>query len=379
METNNTTTMKNIILLLFIGFGTFLSAQNVIINHNNFIAPLYQEFQSISSKVNLADTSEVLKIGINQTWNFSTFGEHHEKDSVSPIWTYSFLPREEGWLIDSAKNRTGWTNPRVDLILRRHGNFTYPNTNGKVVESFEEWYFKQTDTIIEYVGNGVSIWDDIGFGMLTFLPFDFPLKLGISEITRNDSTIVDYNSFWWKTKNIHGWEVSGEGLVNLPFGTVNNCLRIDRYEYKIDVKTFKTSGNMSIDTVAYFQSRFYAPELSNGIPIVDLEYAYQKPETKKHRFYNVYSRITDQQSLTILENWQTPTENWFYPNPAKNEITINSFENAESFKIYGLNGQLVMQGAINKNVINTEDLSPNFYILEVTNNETTAKSKLVIQ
>ena len=334
METNNTTTMKNIILLLFIGFGTFLSAQNVIVNHSNFIAPLYQEFQSISSKVKLEDTSEVLKMGLNQSWDFSNFGGHYEKDSISLIWTYSFLPREEGWLIDSANNRVGWTNPKVDLILRRDGNFNYPNINGKVVESFEEWYFKQSDTIIEYVGNGVSIWDDIGFGMLTFLPFDFPLKFGKRKITRNDSTLVDYNTFWWKTKNIHGWQVSGEGSINLPFGTVNNCLRIDRYENKIDIKTFKSSGNISIDTVAYFQSRFYAPELCNGIPIVDLEYNFQKPEAKKHRFYNVYARITDQQSLTILENWNTPIENWFYPNPAKNQIALKGLENVKSFKIY---------------------------------------------
>ena len=109
-----------------------------------------------------------------------------------------------------------------------------------------------------------------------------------------------------------------------------------------------------------------------------MDFFAEKPTGGNWNVSTLDAYITDQQSLTILENWQTPTENWFYPNPAKNEITINGFENAESFKIYGLNGQLVMQGAINKNVINTEDLSPNFYILEVTNNETTAKSKLVI-
>ena len=376
---NKLKAMKNIILFLFIGSGTFLNAQKIAIGHHNFIAPLYQEFQSISSKVKLEDTSEVLKIGLNQSWDFSNFGGYQEKDSISPIWTYSFLPREEGWLIDSANNRVGWTNPKVDFILRNDGNFTYPNINGKTVDGFEEWYFSKTDTLIKYVGSGLSIWDDIGFSMLTFLPFDLPLKIGKSEITRNDSTNVDYNTFWWKTKNVHGWLVSAEGSIELPFGKVNNCLRIDRYEYKIDIKTFKSSGNISIDTLAYFQSRFYAPELCNGIPIVDLEYSYQKPEAKKHRFYNVFSRITDQQSLTILENWNTPIENWFYPNPATNEITLIGFENATSFKIYGLNGQKIKQGLLNQNVINTESLSPNFYILEVFDGETAFKSKLVIQ
>jgi len=371
---------KKLVIFGVLSFGVLTTkAQNPVLNYKNFQAPLFQKFQSISAEVILPDTAEIIKIGANQNWDFSTFGGNHEKDSLSPIWTYSFLPREEGWLIDSAKNRGGWTNPKVDLILRSDGNFTYPNINGKTVKSFEEWYFSQTDTLIEYVGTGISVWDNIGFGMLTFLPFDLPLKLGKSEITRNDSIIVDYNTFWWKTKNIHGWKVSGEGLINLPFGQVNNCLRIDRFEYKIDIKTFKSTGNKSIDTTAYFQSRFYSPELTFGVPIVDLEYAFQKQETKKHRFYNVFSRIADQQSLTILENWSTPIENWFYPNPAKNEITINGFENAKSFKIFGLNGQIVKQGILNNNLINTKDLSPNFYILEVFDAEKSYKSKLVIQ
>ena len=88
--------------------------------------------------------------------------------------------------------------------------------------------------------------------------------------------------------------------------------------------------------------------------------------------------ITDQRSLAIMGNWQTPVENWFYPNPAKDEVILIEIENATNFKIFGLNGQLIKQNVLNSNRISVEGLPPNLYILEVENQTEKFRSKLVI-
>ena len=196
--------------------------------------------------------------------------------------------------------------------------------------------------------------------------------------TLNLDTLGSTPTFWTIRKTHSKKYIDATGKIKFPFGEVENTMRLIDIAYVETEKVNKNTGLSTIDSIIDFDAYWYAPELQHCIPIVKMDFFAEKPTGGNWNVSTLDAYITDQQSLTILENWQTPTENWFYPNPAKNEITINGFENAESFKIYGLNGQLVMQGAINKNVINTEDLSPNFYILEVTNNETTAKSKLVI-
>lgn len=385
--------MKTRIFIAFVLSLAFLSteAQNTVLNYKNFMGPMYSSFDLTSSKVNISDTFQILETGQNLTWDFTEFGG--VTNNNFPKITYSFLPQDESWLLVSATDRWFWTDPEFNLIIREDYNDSVVDINGDKVLNFFEVYFSISDSNIIPVGEADSynsrLYSKTGGGISYFIGINLILGKEITQIplmfnktivdTLNLDTLGSTPTFWTIRKTHSKKYIDATGKIKFPFGEVENTMRLIDIAYVETEKVNKNTGLSTIDSIIDFDAYWYAPELQHCIPIVKMDFFAEKPTGGNWNVSTLDAYITDQQSLTILENWQTPTENWFYPNPAKNEITINGFENAESFKIYGLNGQLVMQGAINKNVINTEDLSPNFYILEVTNNETTAKSKLVIQ
>lgn len=384
--------MKTRIFIAFVLSLAFLSteAQNTVLNYKNFMGPMYSSFDLTSSKVNISDTFQILETGQNLTWDFTEFGG--VTNNNFPKITYSFLPQDESWLLVSATDRWFWTDPEFNLIIREDYNDSVVDINGDKVLNFFEVYFSISDSNIIPVGEADSynsrLYSKTGGGISYFIGINLILGKEITQIPLMfNKTIVDNLNLdtlgstptFWTIRKTHSKKyIDATGKIKFPFGEVENTMRLIDIAYVETEKVNKNTGLSTIDSIIDFDAYWYAPELQHCIPIVKMDFFAEKPTGGNWNVSTLDAYITDQQSLTILENWQTPTENWFYPNPAKNEITINGFENAESFKIYGLNGQLVMQGAINKNVINTEDLSPNFYILEVTNNETTAKSKLVI-
>lgn len=384
--------MKTRIFIAFVLSLAFLSteAQNTVLNYKNFMGPMYSSFDLTSSKVNISDTFQILETGQNLTWDFTEFGG--VTNNNFPKITYSFLPQDESWLLVSATDRWFWTDPEFNLIIREDYNDSVVDINGDKVLNFFEVYFSISDSNIIPVGEANSynsrLYSKTGGGISYFIGINLILGKEITQIplmfnktivdTLNLDTLGSTPTFWTIRKTHSKKYIDATGKIKFPFGEVENTMRLIDIAYVETEKVNKNTGLSTIDSIIDFDAYWYAPELQHCIPIVKMDFFAEKPTGGNWNVSTLDAYITDQQSLTILENWQTPTENWFYPNPAKNEITINGFENAESFKIYGLNGQLVMQGAINKNVINTEDLSPNFYILEVTNNETTAKSKLVI-
>lgn len=384
--------MKTRIFIAFVLSLAFLSteAQNTVLNYKNFMGPMYSSFDLTSSKVNISDTFQILETGQNLTWDFTEFGG--VTNNNFPKITYSFLPQDESWLLVSATDRWFWTDPEFNLIIREDYNDSVVDINGDKVLNFFEVYFSISDSNIIPVGEANSynsrLYSKTGGGISYFIGINLILGKEITQIPLMfNKTIVDNLNLdtlgstptFWTIRKTHSKKyIDATGKIKFPFGEVENTMRLIDIAYVETEKVNKNTGLSTIDSIIDFDAYWYAPELQHCIPIVKMDFFAEKPTGGNWNVSTLDAYITDQQSLTILENWQTPTENWFYPNPAKNEITINGFENAESFKIYGLNGQLVMQGAINKNVINTEDLSPNFYILEVTNNETTAKSKLVI-
>lgn len=385
--------MKTRIFIAFVLSLAFLSteAQNTVLNYKNFMGPMYSSFDLTSSKVNISDTFQILETGQNLTWDFTEFGG--VTNNNFPKITYSFLPQDESWLLVSATDRWFWTDPEFNLIIREDYNDSVVDINGDKVLNFFEVYFSISDSNIIPVGEANSynsrLYSKTGGGISYFIGINLILGKEITQIplmfnktivdTLNLDTLGSTPTFWTIRKTHSKKYIDATGKIKFPFGEVENTMRLIDIAYVETEKVNKNTGLSTIDSIIDFDAYWYAPELQHCIPIVKMDFFAEKPTGGNWNVSTLDAYITDQQSLTILENWQTPTENWFYPNPAKNEITINGFENAESFKIYGLNGQLVMQGTMNKNVINTEDLSPNFYILEVTNNETTAKSKLVIQ
>ena len=385
--------MKLKIIASFIAALTYVTliAQNPVLNYKNFIGPMYNSFDLTSSKVNISDTLKILETGQNLTWDFSQFGSI--KDSNLSKISYTFLPKEESWLIDSATNLFMWTEPKIEIVFRLNRNRTIPDFWGDTIQDFEEIYFAIDDTSILVQGEGSPFINQLYslHGVVSSYIFGFDLNITKPienlPIQYNQVLIDSFNidtlgstpTFWTIRKRHNKKYIDATGKIIFPFGEVENSMRLIDIAYVETEKVNKNTGLSTIDSIIGFDAYWYAPDLQHCVPITKMSFYAEKPTGGKWNVSKLDAYITDQQSLTILENWSTPIENWFYPNPATNEITLVGFENAKSFKIYGLNGQILKQGLLNQNVINTESLSPNFYILEVFDGKTAFKSKLVIQ
>jgi hypothetical protein len=385
--------MKLRIIASFIAALIYVTtiAQNPVLNYKNFIGTMYNSFDLTSSKVNISDTFQILETGQNITWDFTEFGE--VTNNNFPKITYSFLPKEESWLLDSATDRWFWTDPEFNLIIREDYNDSVINVNGNKVLNFFEVYFSISDSNIIPVGEADSynsrLYSKTGGGISYFIGINLILGKEITQIplmfnktivdTSNLDTLGSTPTFWSIRKRHTKKNIDATGKIIFPFGEVENSMRLIDIAYVETEKVNKNTGLSTIDSIIGFDAYWYAPDLQHCVPITKMSFYAEKPTGGKWNVSKLDAYITDQQSLTILENWSTPIENWFYPNPATNEITLVGFENATSFKIYGLNGQIIKQGLLNQNVINTESISPNFYILEVFDGKTAFKSKLVIQ
>jgi len=385
--------MKTRIFIAFIFSLVCLTtkAQNPVLNYKNFIGPMYSSFYLNSSKVNLKDTFQILETGQNLTWDFTQFGGITNNNF--PKITYSFLPKEESWLIDSATNLFMWTDPEINVVFRLNRNRTIPDFWGNTIQDFDEIYFAIDDTNILVQGEGSSFINRLSSlnGMVGSYIFGFDLsitkpikKLPIryNQVLIDSITIDTLGStptFWTIKKTYNKKYVDATGKIIFPFGEVENTMRLIDIAFVETEKVNKNTGLSTIDSIIDFDAFWYAPELQHCIPIAKMEFFAEKLTGGKWNVSTLDAYITDQLSLTILENWQTPTENWFYPNPAKTHIIIKEIENLKEFKIFGLNGQIVKQGILNNNLVNTQDLSPNFYILEVVNDESSYRSKLIIQ
>jgi len=85
--------------------------------------------------------------------------------------------------------------------------------------------------------------------------------------------------------------------------------------------------------------------------------------------------------LSLIEEFDDQSEIKIYPNPAKNQLTVESAFEINSYELYDESGRLVMKGNDLSNhnaVINLEMASSGFYFIRVIGDRTSATSKFQI-
>ena len=68
-----------------------------------------------------------------------------------------------------------------------------------------------------------------------------------------------------------------------------------------------------------------------------------------------------------------------YPNPARDYMVVNSTDNIESYTIFNLSGEKVIQGIPNSSTINVTDLQSGLYFIVFESKEGRKTSKFVKQ
>ena len=391
MEMNKLIKMKNTLIIgIIVLFNiSFLKAQQNNLNYKNFFGPVLSSYKLTSSKVILEDTFDILEKGQNRIWDFSRFGEI--SNNSFPIITYSFIPEENSWLLDSATDRIFWSNPEFDYIIRESYNDSIIDVNGKFVLNFKDWFFKVSDTSLFFVGSASSSLSKLNStpGVENVMYFESIRSKKISELPLtygkeyiNESTIdtIGSSPTFWTIQKLHlNKSIDASGKIIFPFGEVNNAVRLVDMAIVETEKLNKNTGDSNIDSILEFKAFWIQPELQYSIPIVRLEMQAEKTVGNNWVFSTIESYISDKQSLSISNEKNLANWSWFYPNPANNMIYLNKKLEAKTFTIYSINGQKVFNGVISENKILIEHLASNIYILEVFDGKLYHRSKLLIQ
>jgi polyhydroxybutyrate depolymerase len=162
-----------------------------------------------------------------------------------------------------------------------------------------------------------------------------------------------------KLKSVNGW--LGDSIItNIP-DNVNDGITIEKIEYNCtgaDLEHWKMTGADHIflyqpanDTSGIFVSWYFLRQYSHPNPIaVGL------------------NKVSDSDFIVN-----------YFPNPARNQIQINSQKNISKVKIYDINGQLIISET-NKTNIDVSNLTSGMYIIEILNSEQGIfKDKLIIE
>ena len=286
--------------------------------------------------------------GASQTWNFSTL-------SADKLDTLKFRNPSAGY--------PGYTSfPLANIVLvqpPQDSTWMYltKNAAGLFVDGQSQYQqgqlvtFPITTTIITFPStmgtNYGGVWNGVLFGIDVSA---YPLGLDSLKITR-EATV---------TSNIDGW-----GNVTTPFGTFASLRQIV-YEEDVDTTWEKSSStgmwtiispatiaalgafgfpvnDISYDTTR--TARWWTNDPSSKFPLVEMNYEANG---------NV-NEITWQKSsptVSVQEQAQAVSGVMLYPNPAKNEITIETgLTNNNTIEIMDVTGKLVANHNFKSNKI----------------------------
>lgn len=93
----------------------------------------------------------------------------------------------------------------------------------------------------------------------------------------------------------------------------------------------------------------------------------------------IYTGTEGQNNTTSILNIEDKYHINIYPQPAKNNVTIDGFDNLKAYSIFDIKGQLIIeQNNHTDNIINLTNLPKGIYILQLINNTNFTTSKKIV-
>lgn len=68
-----------------------------------------------------------------------------------------------------------------------------------------------------------------------------------------------------------------------------------------------------------------------------------------------------------------------YPNPVRNELTINADLSIKSIAVFNINGQLMMQKSVSNNIVSLSELAVGYYLVQLTDTDGNVFSKKLLK
>ena len=348
-------------LIMLTSIGIYSSQAQITLNSSHIVGQgdvVEQAKDTILSGITIGSS------GPSQTWNFSSLAQD-ELDTMSfknpgPLTGYSSFPLSNLGMEDTSQDSTWMFLTKNGLGLFVDGIAQYQQGNLVIIPLVTTIITFPSTMGTNYSGN----WNGLLFTTPVGLDPDGP---GPTPII--DSVKVTRSSTL--TSNIDAW-----GNVTTPFGTFAS-LRQNVSEENIDT-TWTASGGtgvwviidpaiaalLSIDQVAYDTTRtarWWTDDPVAKFPIVEMDY-------EANGTVNSISWQKSTPSVGVAEQVKNLTGVSLYPNPAKNEITIEtSLTDNNNIEILDVTGKLVSKASFsnNKITLSVADLENGIYFYNI--------------
>ena len=330
-----------------------------------------------------------------------------EPDSISSLISPGIAGANQYWDFSSIQVENIEISQCVDPNMTPHSSY-YPNSNLCIEEDNSFLYFNKSTTIVEFLGEGDSVFQQ----PLALLPL--PLTYGATftsgPVLALDSLIgggivnILLNSQGLTAAGISGglaqvadsikieagitsnFNVDAWGTITIPMGTFD-CLRL-----KIERTTNTQIQVFCTDTITSTGSGWYSVP-NSLLPFVDLEVeiSYQWWSNNNSTKFSLVEMTVDslnniEGNIIVLHNTINSIKKVnidfikVYPIPSNKKLIIEGTFSESNYKIYNLNGKLISHSSFYNNTkIDLGTIAKGHYLLEITTNSGSNTRKIIIE
>ncbi len=199
--------------------------------------------------------------------------------------------------------------------------------------------------------DGLINLESIGWLQITNVPVtNFQ---GLNNITTIDRFVIYYMPDLMTFEGLEGLEsVTGEEFRIELCNSISNFTGLENLS-SFDGDFFAITDNDNLNDISGLDCYFFTEEFRNGVSNYEVQ-------------QSLYPSIFDNCGIIILSNDDFNYKKiHIYPNPAKNNINIESSHNIERIKIFDVSGRLIKQIKSDFTSIDLSEFTSGIYILKI--------------
>ena len=244
----------------------------------------------------------------------------------------------------------------------------FPESNVASATPFNSFkFYEETQTELKQLGAG-----DEGFSTTTFSDpktiLQFPMEFGDSFVDEFEF-IITYDEGYSPWTGLGTIEVTADayGDLNLPYGTIENTIRVKTVETGIESN--EDYGDIPFSNTFY---SWYDLEYGSQIAVYEeIDGGFSPQIIFMYISEKDYTAIKEQGEISALT---------VYPNPVSDSFQISGAESGSDYKLINQQGQEVLSGTLSgEERIYTTEFSTGIYFLEISNNKGVSRKKIVVQ
>lgn len=275
-------------------------------------------------------------------------------------------------ITNNASNIQNWVTPASTGL-----SAAYPNATVALDATGSDYLF-YTGSATGFEQDGFSVGGFTGTCSDRLTMLAYPSSYSSTFADNMQCSITDGNTTWARTATITG-EADGYGTVILPWGTVNNVLRVHTVQHMID-NQYTPASEYDYDSYSWYKPGTHGPVLNIDKTSVN--------------FFGILindssATVIDAASVGLAEALRHDIGVDVYPNPATDRVEVVygvAGGQVMTMDVLDLTGKVVLTigrrtqvAGVQREVLDLSDLSAGAYLVRVTDANGATGMKRVVK